>query len=249
MGIDFSKIFHESSKDHTQGGSVNPGLSKDLWPESWSTIFYKTYQTKKIALPGVNIDSYFSKKEKDANLFSLIKNRKSRRDFTDKPLTLEEISILLQYSCGIFTDTGRRANPSGGGRYPIEVYIFVQKISKDIPSGLYHYNIKEHALDILNSKVYDHKEISRLFNYDFVQNASASIILTSAFFRTKEKYGERGYRYILLEAGHIVQNMYLVAEALELSATGLGGTKDIKIEKELMIDGDMESLVYSFTLG
>ena len=68
-------------------------------------------------------------------------------------------------------------------------------------------------------------------------------------FRCCDKYGKLGYRYILLEAGHIGQNMYLVSEALGLKCCALGGTRDENLEKLIDIDGVTEAVVYGFAVG
>ena len=73
--------------------------------------------------------------------------------------------------------------------------------------------------------------------------------MTAVFSRNQMKYGERGYRYVLLEAGHIGQNMYLNAAALSLKCCALGGTIDSKLEKFLDIDGITESVVYAVAFG
>lgn len=242
--IDFSKLFHQSSKDHTQGGAVRiPEKLKD-WPQEWKTTYYKTYpRFKKIELPEV---------ERSADFFSLVKKRKSERDFRKLPVDIEALSTLLQYSCGV-TKTGTnghsRAQASGGGRFPIEIYPIVFRGSEALRSGLYHYNVREHALDVLWQRPFADEQIKELFTYEWVQDASAVILMTAVFYRNQMKYGERGYRYILLEAGHIGQNIYLNAAALGLKCCALGGTRDENLEKLLGIDGVAESVVYAVALG
>ena len=73
--------------------------------------------------------------------------------------------------------------------------------------------------------------------------------MTAVFSRTQNKYGERGYRYVLLEAGHVGQNLALAAEALGLRCAPLAGTRDETIETLLDIDGVTESLVYTLVFG
>jgi len=247
--MDFSKIFHLYSKDHTQRGEVNPGLERELWPESWNTIYYKSYpSSKKIILP--KIDS--SNIHNNDDIFELISKRKSKREYSDNPITIDELSILLKYSCGVMEDSDNhysRAQPSAGGRYPIELYVYIHKPSGKLPSGVYHYNVKDHALDVLSQNTITKEFLAENFTYEWVQDSSMCIIFTGAFDRTKMKYGERGYRYTLLEAGHIAQNMYLVCENLNIRCTGLGGTKDSNIEKHLKIDGVNEAVVYAMSFG
>jgi len=243
MTPDLSKIYHAYSKDHAR---YHPPISSnsDEWPEDWKTTYYKTYpRFEKIALSDETLDS---------DCFTLIKNRRSSRNFTGVPISTRELSILLKWSCGEMStlerDRKRRAQPSGGSRFPIEIYPLVLH-GDTISPGLYHYNVRDHALDVLPPTPMNIEETDSLFTYRWVKDAAAIILMTSVFWRTQNKYGERGYRYVSLEAGHIGQNLYLVAQALGLKCCALTGTRDIEIEKMLEIDGVSESLVYAIAVG
>lgn len=143
----------------------------------------------------------------------------------------------------------RRAQASGGARYPIEVYPLVLRSGEGLPAGLYHYNVKLHALETLWDKSFTKEELKDYFVYEWTADASVVFLMTAVFWRNQMKYGERGYRYVLIEAGHIGQNLYLVSEALGLKCCALGGTKDERVEELLDIDGVNESLVYAVAVG
>ena len=143
----------------------------------------------------------------------------------------------------------RRAYPSGGARYPLEVYPIVFDGVEGIPAGVYHYNVKEHALDTIAARSFSNDDIAKLATYPWVQRSSALIVITAVFWRSQMKYGERGYRYVMLEAGHMGQNIYLSSTALGLKCSGLGGTWDANIESLLNVDGIDESLVYALVVG
>lgn len=243
MDADFSKAFHQSSKNRAKGHPPIPENLED-WPEDWKSCSYKIYpRFPKIQLQDV---------KPQADFFDLILKRSSGHEYDKQPISLREISTLLQYSCGVthLANNGmfRRAQPSAGGLFPIEVYLLVIS-GDDLPSGLYHYNVQNHQLDILWSRTLDYEFIKGLFPSDWVRNASSIVILTAVFGRSQIKYGERGYRYILLEAGHIGQNIYLNAEALNLQCCALGFTEDTKIDSLLEIDGVTESIVYAIAIG
>ncbi len=247
MDIDFSKLFHQSSKDHPKGHPPIPEKYDD-WPEEWRTTYYKAYPR----LPKIDLDY----EQPKADFFDLIKKRQSRRDFTRAPITKRELSLLLKYSCGNMGEMGegryRRAQPSGGGRFPIEVYPIIFRsdpVTDGLKSGLYHYNVKDHQLDVLWDRGFSDEDIGHIFTYPWVKNAAVGILMTSVFWRNQNKYGERGYRYVLLEAGHIGQNIYLVCEALGLKCCALGGTRDENLEKLIDIDGVTESVIYGFAIG
>lgn len=245
MKADFSRIFHISSKDGSKG---HPPIPKDYseWPDEWKTTYYKVYpRMPQVLLPNANLSP-------DASLIDAIKRRASTRDFSDKPLALQEISFLLKYSCGNIRPSeegrSRRAQPSGGARFPIEMYYLNLK-EGELNPGLYHYNVRSHLLENILEKKFSPEEVDQMFSYDWVKNSSGVFIMTAHFWRSQNKYGERGYRYILLEAGHIGQNIYLLSSALGLTCCALGGTKDIEIENLLDIDGYTESLAYAIAIG
>lgn len=242
--LDFSKIFHQLSKDHSQGGAVKVSLDSNEWPKEWSTVFYKAYpRSKKIPLPRI---------ERHDDFFSLIKNRKSQRDFRPMAIPLETLSSVLEYSCGITREHAKghsRAQASGGARFPLEVYPLVLRSSLELSSGVYHYNVRDHALDTLWARPFSREDVAELFTYPWIQNASVIFVITGVFQRNQMKYGQRGYRYVMIEAGHIGQNVYLNAAAFDLKCCALGGTKDKNIEKLLDIDGVTESVVYALALG
>lgn len=241
--IKFSQLFHQQSKKfHTP----IPGDSS-LWPEEWKNTYYKTYSR----LPKTNL----SHKEREFDLFRAITQRSSKRDMNGGKLNLDELSVLLQHSCGITGKTregeNRRSQPSGGARYPIEAYCLVVRPGVGLKSGLFHYNVKEHCLETLWDKTFTQEDLDEITSTEFVKEAFLIVFLTAVFGRNQDKYGERGYRFILQESGHIGQNVYLLSEALGLKCCALGGFRisDEQIEKILDIDGVTESLVYTLVIG
>lgn len=245
MDFDYSEIYHQSSKDHRRG---HPPISSNPaeWPEAWKRQEYKVYpRSPKIALPD---------ERPRADFFELVARRHSGRQYQPvSPLSLTELSVLLRYSCGTFKrawqKTASRAQPSGGARFPIEVYPLVLVSGPEISSGVYHYDVQNHQLEVIEQRAFERKDIQQLSLFDWTGNASLLLVMTAVFERNQMKYGERGYRYTLLEAGHIGQNIHLVVEALGLECCALGGTRDQPLEAALAIDGITESVVYAFSIG
>lgn len=239
MAYFYSKHFHLLSKGRRS-------LPKE-WPLAWSTTYYKEYpRFQTIEL---------SDEAPQADLFSVIQSRASSRVYQKLPITIRDVSALLKYGCGnthlMEGDDGRhhRAAPSAGARFPIEAYLLVLCQSEGLGAGVYHYRIREHKLEVLQLRSFDINEVRELLTYEWAWEASAVIFLTAVFGRTEEKYGIRGYRYVLLEAGHITQNICLISTALGINVCPLAGTRDEKVESLLGIDGISESLVYSVALG
>ncbi|HEY4488207.1 MAG TPA: SagB/ThcOx family dehydrogenase [Candidatus Paceibacterota bacterium] len=235
-----SRRFHQETKDVLGGPPVPADL--ELWPESWLTIEYKTYpRLPKIELPQT---------APSADFFDIVKKRSSKRTVSGGSVKLEALSSILRYSCGIVSRKGgmHRAQPSAGTRFPLEVYPLVLHGSDALPAGLYHYGVKEHVLDVLWQKSLE-EEVKGMFTYEWSRSVALILLITAVFERTQEKYGERGYRYCLLEAGHVGQGIYLAAGAMDLSCCALAGTHDEVLEKLIDIDGSTESLVYALALG
>lgn len=211
-------------------------------PETWTKVFFKEYlRLDKIILPSPETLG-------NVTLEEILMKRKSTRSFSQKPLSLEQISTLLYFSAGLRENrspwVGNRTYPSGGARYPLEVYLLSQH--SELPKGLYHYNLKAHSLEILlQAKEFD----TLFFNQSWIKKSSLLIFVTAIFERNTIKYGDRGYRHILQESGHLSQNFYLVATALHMGISGIGGYLDDKINTLLDIDGVKESIIYALGTG
>lgn len=219
------------------------------WPKSWSSIRYKMYEgVARYPLSrsegGLLLDNI--------KLKTVLADRKSRRNFTLSDRVSEDsLGALLQLACGrskVSSRDSRRVYPSAGGLYPVEIYVLLQRQHGNIPPGVFHYRGDLHELEeiVTFSKT---EEIPTLFNYPWTKEASGAICLTGIFRRATQKYGERGYRFTLLEAGHIGQNIYLVGCALGLKIVGMGGTRDKIIEELLGIDGVSEAVVHAVIFG
>ena len=117
--------------------------------------------------------------------------------------------------------------------------------------GLFHYNVENHQLEMLQQKEFKKENLKEIINPNSIKDFSLLVFLTAVFWRSQNKYGQRGYRFILLEAGHIEQNIHLISEALNLKFNALDDfiASDKKVEKFLRIDGVTESLIYSLGIG
>lgn len=172
--------------------------------------------------------------------------RRSRRIFKKEKLTLKEISQILWASQGITDSTlKKRTIPSAGALYPLEIYL-VSKNIEGLPSGLFKYQPQNHEL----VKIFE-KEISKdlakaALWQDFISKAPAVLIISAIFEKTTKKYGERGIRYVFMEAGHVAQNIYLQAESLKLATVAVGAFDDEKIKKLLSIK---EEPLYIMPIG
>lgn len=214
-------------------------------PKSWKTIHFKTYsrfKAYKIAIP-----------YKESNLAEIIKKRKTSRFFTGEAITYSELSYILHYAAGIKEgienmDDSRRMYPSAGARYPLEVYSIILNI-KNLTSGLYHYNVKEECLEMLVEEDIKERVINIFGGEKWLRNAAAIFIITGILRRNQIKYKERGYKFMLIETGHLAQNICLLATDLGLGVCTLGGYIDSMVEELLDIRFPKEFPLYVVAVG
>lgn len=206
---------------------------------------YKIYPAcPKIALPKVKILS-------ELTLDEVIKRRKSIRLFRAQPVTMEQLSYVLWATSGIQRVAAGyefRNVPSAGALYPVETYLIVNDV-QGLNRGVYHYAIQKHLLEQLREGDFSTGIALAALGDTTCRDAAAVIIWTVIFMRTKWKYGQRAYRYIYLDAGHMGQNLALAATSLELGSCPVGAFYDDEVNRILDVDGQDESVIYMSVIG
>jgi len=174
-----------------------------------------------------------------------IKERRTVRDLKERPLPLNHLSQLLWAAQGI-TDPkeGKRAAPSGGGLYPLDIYVIAgEKGVEGMEMGVYHYLPEKHSV-LSISKGDRRKEIaSASLSQMWMAKAPVIFVITAEYKRITGKYGERGIRYALIEVGHVGQNLFLQAGALGLGAGIVGAFNDLEISKAAGLPSKHEPLL------
>lgn len=182
----------------------------------------------KIQLPKPNLSGKMSLEE-------AILKRRSKREFLDKALNLEQISQILWSAQGI-TDSQKdlRSAPSAGALYPLEVYLSVgQNSVEGLEPGIYHYLPSQEQIEKILLGDFRSSLASNCLNQSFIGTAPVSLIIAADFSRTTEKYGERGRQYVFLEAGHAAQNVYLQTTALGLTTVTVGAFDEQSLSKTI----------------
>jgi SagB-type dehydrogenase family enzyme len=186
----------------------------------------------------------------DSVLADVIRERRSPTGFREQPITHDKVAALIDGAAGITfegrtDDFHRRAYPSGGALYPIEVYAAVLA-GEDIDPGLYHYNVRDRTLErLVSGNLRDDLEFVAT---DLTDTASLCIFLTARMERTTQKYGDRGYRYALMEAGHVMQNISLIAEHEGLGCRPIAGFAEAAADEFFGRD-DAETCLYTGVIG
>jgi len=115
--------------------------------------------------------------------------------------------------------------------------------------GVYHYAVREHGLELLQRGDFRAAVMQTGLWQDSLGQANVCFVLSAIFQRTRWKYRERTYRYVMLEAGHVGQNLYLAATSMGLGACAVGAFLDDDLNELLGLDGVEEASLYIISVG
>ena len=179
-----------------------------------------------------------------------ILRRRSIRSYTDDSLSLQDISQLVWAAQGITEPaTGKRAAPSAGATYPLEVYVVVGAGGvSGLADGVYRYDPSNHRLENLLRGDLRTELANAALGQRFIGEAPVNIVVAAVYGRTTGRYGDRGIRYVHMEAGHVGQNLYLQAVARGLGMVTVGAFDDDGVQRLLQLHADQKPL-YIIPIG
>jgi SagB-type dehydrogenase family enzyme len=183
--------------------------------------------------------------EGEMSLESIIKIRRTTRSFLPSDLTQDHLSQLLWAAYGVTEERGyKRSVPSAGALYPMDLYAIVGKDGvQGIKEGIYHYDVEAHGITLVAEGDL-RKDVARAsLSQLWMAGAPLTLLITVEYRRICSKYGERGVRYAMMEAGHIGQNIFLQAEALGLVAGIVGAFQDSDVSRVTKIPSSHEPLL------
>ncbi|MGD2142321.1 MAG: SagB/ThcOx family dehydrogenase [Candidatus Bathyarchaeota archaeon] len=240
------------------------GIGKEFMEKTQYKYMEASDQSKGLPQPslelplkkGRSIISLPDPKELDlghADFREVLEGRKSVRAYSKEPFSLEELSWLLWACQGVKEVVGRPATlrtvPSAGARHPFETYVLANNV-EGLEPGLYRFLAVQHKLSVENLERDIADNVAEAcYRQRFVKNCAATFIFTAVTYRTCWRYGERGYRYMHLDAGHASQNLYLAAEAIGGGACAIGAFFDETLNEVLGLDGDDQFAIYVTTTG
>ena len=205
---------------------------------------YKQYaESEKVKLP--------TAWEMEKSLHETLQNRRSYRRYADTALNMEQLAMLLWASQGISGRAGNfffRTAPSAGALYPVETYLSIQNVEALAP-GIYHFQPADFSLEKLSGGFVGNKVAEAALGQNFMARAGVIFIWSAILRRNFSKYGHRGLRYVMMDAGHICQNMLLAAESLALGACPVAAFYDDQVNSLLNLDGEEESVIYLAAVG
>jgi len=250
--VSLSELYHENTKLHPLIGQGIPSENYTAAETRVMTYAYKQY----LMASRLKLHPISDLNQNEKTFDEVITSRRTYRDFADQDLDFHDFSKILFQSYGI---TGKlpgvegsiqylRSSPSAGALYPAEIYIGVRRVA-DVEPGIYHYNVPNHEIELLNQGDPSEKLYEICCQQEYVHSASMIVLISAVLPRTKLKYGERGYRYALLDIGHLGQNIYLSCAALDLAIMTTCGFFDDQANKLLQIDGVDETTLYVAFIG
>lgn len=214
--------------------NTNNYPSQSMYKKGKSYI-YKIAPEQK-SLQTIPLNKFFNSEQKEINGTSRI---------FDSNISLNKIALILNKSY-FFDNFNKNLVPSAGGFYPIDIYIYIKGID-ELKEGFYYYNPLDFQLEIINICTIEDEQIF-WGNNTFAYNAPLLIFFVANISYSHKKYGDKAYRFALIESGHICQKIIDNALSSEVKYCPIGGYWEERIE-ELLNTSDKEHLVYSLALG
>lgn len=189
----------------------------------------------------------------EIKLQDAIKNRRTRRKFTQECLTLKELSFLLWATQGI-TDkdiAAHRAVPSASACHSFETYLIIRRV-KNLKPGIYRYLPLDHKLCFIFE---DSAQVAKIstscfeINAHQMQSAAVVFVWATVPYRTEWKFGPYAYKYIAIDAGHVCQNLYLAVEAIHAGTCAVGAYDQKAVDKIIEVNGQDEFAIYLAPVG
>ncbi|AIF53033.1 SagB/ThcOx family dehydrogenase [Pelosinus sp. UFO1] len=208
--------------------------------------------SKLVDLPMVNESTLTN-----GNIYTCIKERRSTRFYSDKPISLEELSYLLWATQGI-TSTNKagltfRTVPCSGATHSFESYLLIRNVEK-IQKGVYRYLPFEHKLlfmfelDELENKI-DAITLDQPFAPNFANKAAVLFIWSTTPYRSEWKFDVTAHKKILIDIGHVCQNLYLASESIDAGACAIGIYDQKLIDHLLGLNEEEEFVIYLAAVG
>lgn len=178
-----------------------------------------------------------------------ISKRRSFRRFRAQPISLAQLSQLLWSAQGITSPSRRRAVPSAGATYPLEIFVLIGEHGiESLAAGIYHYDVDNHSLSLHMKGDLRQKLADTALGQSFIANCPVDIVVCALHHRTAYRYGRRGERYVHMEVGHVGQNVSLQAVALGLATVMVGAFEDEEVGRVLKLEEQIKPL-YIIPIG
>lgn len=191
---------------------------------------------------------------KQSDIYSCLKRRRSVRKYHKEALTMDELSFLLWATQGVQRVFGNqfstfRPVPSGGARHPFETYLLVNQV-EGLETGVYRYLALSHELLLLFTTANLTEHLRRISSRQPFAAESAVVFVWSCLpYRGEWRYHTAAHKCMLIDAGHLCQNLYLASTAIGCGTCALGEYDQQVLDCFLGLDGEDEYAVYMAPVG
>lgn len=187
------------------------------------------------------------------DIVHLVEKRETLRKYLDKPLTLEELSFLLwgTQSVKLIDKKSRtkRIVPSAGSRHSFETYLLVNDV-RGLSPGLYRYMALSHKLARLPGQENINQTLTEACRkQQHVKTSAVTFTWVAVPERMVWRFSQRAYRYIYLDAGHVCQNLYLLAEVIDCGVCAIASFDDDLANRAIGLDGEDLFVIYLASVG
>jgi SagB-type dehydrogenase family enzyme len=189
------------------------------------------------------------------DVFDVVAARRSRRRYTDESIRQQQLAYLLWATAGVHRVVGdgyvtMRTVPSAGARHPFETYLLVQRV-EGLASGVYHYLPLSHQLELVRraEDTLMQQAAGAALNQPFLAASAVTFVWAAIPYRCEWRYGPVSPKAMLLDAGHIAQNLYLAAESAGLGTCAIAAYDQQQFDQLLGLDGQEEFTVYLAPVG
>jgi SagB-type dehydrogenase family enzyme len=238
--------------------------NRNFMKSGFGVIEYESDQKKGLQQPPLSkparngelilLTKEFAGVVKATDYLSLLEERKSSRVYKEEPLTLEQLAFLLWTTQGVKGIRGSsyatlRPVPSAGARHPFETYLAVRHVG-GLEQGIYHYLPIEHALEFVTAVDGLEEAISRsLCDQSWAAKAPVTFYYSVVPYRSEWRYSVSSHRVMLLDAGHVMQNLYLSSQAIGCGTCAIAAFDQAFVDRMLQLDGEEEFVVYAAPVG
>jgi len=204
------------------------------------------------AIRVISLPPYEQLKLEQRDIWQVMQNRRTLRRYVQSPLSIDELTTLLWFSQGVKCITDRpvtmRTVPSGGARHPFDTYLIVNRVD-GLDAGFYRYIALEHKLAFLKAGDQADQLNQKAVPQFHVKDCAVSFWWAVDTIRSTWRYSTRGYRYFMIDAGHVCQNLTLAAEALNCGVCAIGSFDDQAMNQFFGLDGKERFILYGATVG
>lgn len=231
------EIFSQKMKSDQSQGIPQPPLEK---PYDKSLVI-------------VDLPEHTREGLRERDVIKLMENRESRRIYADKAITLEQLSFMLWATQGVKSVMGdnyatKRTTPSAGARHPFETYLWIKRV-EGLEQGIYRYLALEHKLLLIKTGDFTQEMTNAAMGQKFVGDCACTFVWAAIPYRGEWRYHIGSHKTMLLDAGHVCQNLYLACEAEGLGTCAIAAYFQKEIDETLGLDGEDEFAVYMAPVG